>query len=100
ESRERWGALAPPAGRLEPLCGVRHRQDGDHRAHRGGVAVAPHDARVPRDRHLLAGDVDLAAEDARHDVAAESTIRRDIRAVADRGTSGAPPRAAGLLAPA
>ena len=65
------GMCHPPVG-LQPLCGVGHRQDGDHRAHGGRVAVAPDDARVPRDRHLLAGDVDLAAEDARHDVGLQS----------------------------
>ena len=46
--------LCHPAGRPEPVCGVRHLQAGHHRADQGGDAVAADDARVPGDRHLLA----------------------------------------------
>ena len=42
----------PSAGRLESLRRERHHQDGDHRAHGRGVALAAHDAGVPGDCDL------------------------------------------------
>ncbi len=47
------GMCHPPVG-LEPLRGERHHEDGHHRAHRRRLAVAAHDAGVPRRGHLLA----------------------------------------------
>ena len=60
------GMCHPPVG-LNLYVASRHHQDGDHRAHHRRLAVAPHDAGVPRHRHLLADAVDLAAEGARDD---------------------------------
>ena len=57
----------PPAGRAEPVRGVEHRQDGHHRAHHRGMAVARHHAGLPGDRHLLAGTLAGAAASAGHD---------------------------------
>ena len=52
--RQYGGRPLPSAGWPEPLCGVRHRQNGNHRTHRRGLAVvADHDG-VPGDRDLLA----------------------------------------------
>ena len=47
------GMCHPPVG-PQPLRRERHHEDGHHRAHDRGLAVAPHDAGVPRRRHLLA----------------------------------------------
>jgi hypothetical protein len=49
------GGHVSSAGGAEPLCRIRHRQDGITSSPIAGVAVAAHDARVPRDRDLLAG---------------------------------------------
>ena len=68
------GMCHPPVG-LNLYVASGHHQDGHHRAHRRRVAVAAHDARVPGGRDLLAAAVDLAAEDARHDVAARYAAR-------------------------
>ena len=54
------GMCHPPVG-LNLYVASRHHQDGHHRAHDRGLAVAADDARVPRHRHLLAGAVALAA---------------------------------------
>ena len=51
------------------------------------VAVAAHDAGVPGRRHLLAGAVDLAAEGARHDVAARLSARAAPGAPATRAAA-------------
>ena len=59
------GLCHPPVG-LNLYVASRHRQDGHHRADHRGVAVAADDAGVPGDRHLLAGDVAVAAAHARH----------------------------------
>jgi hypothetical protein len=52
----------PSAGRPEPLCRLRHHQDGHHRTDRGGLAVAADHAGVPGHRDLLATAVALAAD--------------------------------------
>ena len=61
------GMCHPPVG-LNLYVASRHHQDGDHRAHDGGLAMAADDAGLPGHRHLLAGAVALAAEAARDDV--------------------------------
>ena len=54
------GMCHPPVGlNLYVASGI--TQDGHHRAHHRGLAVAPDHAGVPADRHLLAGAVALAA---------------------------------------
>ena len=68
DGREHGGRHVPSTGGAQPLCGIRHHQDGHHGVDDRGVAVAADDARVSRCRHLLARDVDLAAQDARDDV--------------------------------
>jgi hypothetical protein len=54
------GMCHPPVG-PEPLRRLGDHEDGNHRAHGRGLAVAADDARLPRHRHLLAGAVALAA---------------------------------------
>ena len=60
--------LVPSAGRPESVRRVRHRQDGHHRTHRRGLAVAADHAGVPGDRDLLARFVAVAAATAGDDV--------------------------------
>ena len=57
------GMCHPPVG-LNLYVASRHHQDGHHRAHGRGLAVAADDAGVPGHRHLLAGAVALAAATA------------------------------------
>ena len=52
DRRQHGGRDVPPAGGPQPLRGVGHHQDGDHRAHDRGHAVAADDAGVPRNRHV------------------------------------------------
>src|SRR5262249_28605107 len=66
DDRQYGGRALPSAGRPQPLCGLRRRQDGHHRAHHRGVAVAAHHADLPGDRDLHSGIVALAAANARH----------------------------------
>ncbi|MGY3411850.1 tripartite ATP-independent transporter DctM subunit [Bradyrhizobium sp. GM5.1] len=67
------GRAVPSAGRPQSLRRLGHRQDGNHRAHGGGVAMAPDHAVFPRGRDLLAGSVVVAAEIAGH-VAANTLL--------------------------
>ena len=48
------GLCHPPVG-LNLYVAHRHRQDGHHRADHRGLALAADHARLPGDRHLLAG---------------------------------------------
>ena len=60
------GMCHPPVGlNLYVASGIAKM---GHRTHHCRVAVAADNAGLPRRRHLLARDVDLAAEDFRHDV--------------------------------
>ena len=56
----------PSAGRTQSLRCLGHRQDGHHRAHDCGMAVASDHADLPRHRHLRAGNLIVAAARARH----------------------------------
>ncbi len=68
DRRQHGDRALPSARRLESLCRERHHQDGDHRAHGRGVAVAAHDAGISGARDLLAGAVPVVAESAGDDV--------------------------------
>ena len=68
DDREHGGRPVPSPGRAQSLRGIRDCQDGHHRAHGCGVAVAAGDAGVPGDGHLHPGDVAVAAAHARHAV--------------------------------
>ena len=61
---EHGSGAVPPADRAEPVCCVRHRQDGDHRADQGGLALAAGDAGLPGDHHLRAVGVAVPAAGA------------------------------------
>jgi hypothetical protein len=62
------GMCHPPVG-LESLRGLRDYQDGYYRTDGCSLAVVVVDAGLPDGCDLLAGHVDLAAEDPWHDVA-------------------------------
>ena len=55
------GGPVPSAGRPEPLRGLGDHEDGHHRAHGRGRAVAADDDRLPDRRDLLADAVAVAA---------------------------------------
>ena len=57
----------PSAGRPESVRRIGDFPPGHHGADQSGDALADHDAGLSRDRHLLAGIVDLAAARARDD---------------------------------
>ena len=58
----------PPACRLEFVRRVDDRRHAHHRSRGRGLAVAGHDARLPRARDVLAGADAVPAAPARHDV--------------------------------
>ena len=64
DDREHGGGHVPPAGGAEPVRGFGNYQDGDHGAHRRGLAVAADDAGLPGARHVLARHVAVAAAHA------------------------------------
>jgi C4-dicarboxylate transporter, DctM subunit len=61
------GRHVPPAGGAEPVCGLRHYQDGHQRADHGGDALAAHHAGVPGRGHLCARTHPVAAASVGHD---------------------------------
>ena len=71
---EHGGRALSSAGRPQPLCRLRHRQDGYHRAHHRDVAMARDHAGVPRPRDLRAGNVTLASAAARNALTVWSAI--------------------------
>jgi C4-dicarboxylate transporter, DctM subunit len=62
------GGVMPPPGRAQPLCRLRHCQNGYYRAYHRRLALALDDAVLPGGHHLCAADLAVAAEAARHDV--------------------------------
>jgi hypothetical protein len=56
-------------GGTQLLCGLGHHQDGHHRTDRRRLALTARDALLPAARHLLADDVDLAADVSGDDAA-------------------------------
>ena len=72
------GRHVPPAGRPQPLRGVGHHQDGDHRADRRRLAVAAVDALLPGRRHLLARTFALAAAAVGRDLGRRRSSRGSL----------------------
>src|SRR3569623_1691607 len=63
---EHGSGHVPPAGRSQPLCRVRHCQDGHYRTDHRGVAVAADDAGVPRGGDVPSRNLAVVAAHARH----------------------------------
>ncbi len=68
DDRQHRSRFVSSAGRPQSLHCQQHRQNGHHRDHRRGAAMAVRDAGVPGADHLCARDFAVAAASARHDL--------------------------------